>query len=107
MSIEDLKAFGKKVAEDEGIRNRAKEIGLNPEEIIAYDKELGLDFNEGDLKSLAEEAGFKEDELTEEQLKKIAGGIISTTGVVGALATVTVSGGIVGAILAGNDVEDW
>ncbi len=40
MSIEDAKAFGKRIAEDEEVKNRAKEIGFNPKEIIEYGKEL-------------------------------------------------------------------
>ncbi len=95
MSIEDAKEFGKKIAEDETVRNRAKEIGFNIEDIIAYAKELGLDFNEEDLKALAEEAGFKEDELTEEQLEKIAGGIATVT-VAGLAGTAAICGAVIG-----------
>ena len=99
MSIEDLKEFGKKIAEDETVREKAKKIGFNPKGIIDYGKELGLEFDEEDMKAAAEEAGFKKDELTEEQLEKIAGGLISATGVSLVLAG--------GAISMGLGVREW
>ncbi len=102
MSTEDLKDFGKKIAEDEDVRNRAKEIGFNPEEIIAYGKELGLDFNEEDMNALAEEVGFREDELTEEQLQMIAGGLSTTSLVL--LGGIAAGASAVGAVLGGSAV---
>jgi predicted ribosomally synthesized peptide with nif11-like leader len=76
MSIDNLKKFSKLCAEDEDVRARAKEIGINnPEKLIAYaGKELGLDFNHDDMTALANESGTSLDELSEEDLEKVAGG---------------------------------
>ena len=86
MSVEHLKEYGKRLAENEEIRNRAKEIGFNIEGQIAYGKELGFDFNMEDMQALADEAGFSKDELSEEQLELIAGGVLTITAIVAALA---------------------
>ncbi len=118
MSVEDLKEFGKKIAENEEIKNRAKEIGLDPKGIIAYGKELGLKFDEEDMKTLSAEAGLTEEELSEEELEKIAGGIATVTLaggaiIVGGLGSVLAAGGIgivtglgIGACM-GQDVANW
>ena len=76
MSIDNLKKVGKLCAEDENIRARAKEIGFNNhEELMAYaGEELGLDFNHDDIAALASEGGTSLDELSEEDLEKVAGG---------------------------------
>lgn len=79
MSLENLKRFGEKISEDIKVREKVKEIGFDPEEIIAYGKELGLDFNQEDMEALAKESGMESDELSEEQLEKISGGFITAT----------------------------
>ena len=81
MSIENLKKFGKLCAEDKTVKARAKEIGMdNPEGLIAYAKdELDLEFDQEDMKALAKESGSSRDELSEEDLEKIAGGTWSVT----------------------------
>jgi predicted ribosomally synthesized peptide with nif11-like leader len=88
MSVENLKKYGKMCAEDEKVRARAKEIG--PRDIdgqISYAKTLGLEFSKEDTAALAKEAGLeKHDELSEEDLKKVAGGIITVTAASAALA---------------------
>ena len=88
MSVENLKKYGKMCGEDEKVRNKAKEIGLqNLEGHIAYGKTLGLEFTKEDFEALSKEAGLdKKDELNEEDLKKVAGGVIFVTAAV--LATV-------------------
>jgi predicted ribosomally synthesized peptide with nif11-like leader len=86
VSVENLKKYGKRCEEDGEIRAKAKEIGINNiDGQIAYAKTLGLEFSGEDFKNLAKEAGLeKQDELSEEDLKKVAGGFISTTLVAGA-----------------------
>ena len=76
MSVENLKKYGKLCAEDEKVRSKAKEIGLQDlEGHIAYGKTLGLEFTKEDFEALGKEAGLdKKDELSEEDLKKVAGG---------------------------------
>jgi predicted ribosomally synthesized peptide with nif11-like leader len=99
MSIKHLKEYGKMIAENEEIKDRAKEIGFDVEGQIAYGKELGFDFSMEDMQALAEEAGVSEDELSEEQLEQIAGGIATTTIAAGAvlagLALLVIGGGAV------------
>ena len=102
MSIEDFNKFGQMCAEDETVRARAKEIGLEDVDgIIAYGKELGLDFTVDDLKEMADKAGLMDEELSEDQLEQVAGGVVTSTvgavcGVVGAAAGVgsAVAGGV-------------
>jgi predicted ribosomally synthesized peptide with nif11-like leader len=87
MSVKDLKAFGKKCAEDEKVRVKAKKIGVdNVDGMIAYAKELGFTITKADFQDLGKEAK-KSNELSEEQLEKIAGGVFtSTAGVAAAVA---------------------
>ena len=98
MSVEDFKKFGQMCAEDEAIREKVKEIGLdNIEGWITYSKdELGLEFDKDDIQALAEETP-PVDELSEDQLEQVAGGFVSSTAaaVVGAVA------GVVGAAAGG------
>jgi predicted ribosomally synthesized peptide with nif11-like leader len=81
MSVENLKRYGKLCAENEDVRTRAKEIGLRDiEGQIAHAKSLGLDISREDFVALAKEAGLDEkSELSEEDLKKVAGGVATTT----------------------------
>jgi hypothetical protein len=47
---------------------------------ISHGKSLGLEFSKEDFKALAKEAGLDgENELSEEELKKVAGGYATTT----------------------------
>jgi predicted ribosomally synthesized peptide with nif11-like leader len=92
MSVENLKKYGKMCAEKEDVRKKAKEIGLqDPDGQIAYAKTLGLEFSKEDMEALAKEAGIEgKEELSEDDLKKVAGGIVTSTAaaVVGAVAGV-------------------
>jgi predicted ribosomally synthesized peptide with nif11-like leader len=82
VSVENLKKYGKLCAEDEKVRAKAKEIGLQDfEGQVAYAKSLGLEFSKEDADALAKEAGLdKKDELSEEELQKVAGGMFTVTG---------------------------
>ena len=113
MSVEHLKEYGEIIAENEEIKNRAKEIGFDVEGQIAYGKELGFDFSMEDMQALAEEAGFSQDELNEEQLEQIAGGLalvptlIVAAGIIGFLVASAVAG-FGGAAAAGAaQVQHW
>ena len=88
MSVENLKKYGKLCAEDEKARNKAKEIGLQDlEGHIAYGKTLGLEFTKEDFEALAKEAGLdkkdkmSKEDLSEEELKKVAGGFDPRLGI--------------------------
>ena len=85
MSVENLKKYGQLCAENEEVRKKAKEIGIQDlEGQIAYGKTLGLEFSKEDFEALAKEdaealakeAGLdKKDGLSEEDLEKVAGGV--------------------------------
>jgi predicted ribosomally synthesized peptide with nif11-like leader len=81
VSLENLKKYGQLCAEDKKIRENAKEIGLEDlEGHIANGKSLGLEFSKEDFVTLAKEAGLEgTNELSEEDLKKVAGGIGTAT----------------------------
>jgi predicted ribosomally synthesized peptide with nif11-like leader len=76
MSVENLKKFGQMCAEDEKVRARAKEIGLQDiDRQISYAKSLGLEFSREDFEALAKEAVIDEkNELSDEELEGVAGG---------------------------------
>jgi predicted ribosomally synthesized peptide with nif11-like leader len=76
MSVENLKQYGKLCAENEEARQKAKEIGLQDlDGQIAHGKSLGLEFSKEDFETVAKEATLDEkNELSEEDLKKVAGG---------------------------------
>ena len=79
MSVEKLKKYGQLCAENEEVRKKAKEIGVQDlDGQIAYGKSLGLEFSKEDFEALAKEAGLDgKSELNEEDLKKVAGGFHS------------------------------
>ena len=104
MSIEDFKKFGAKCAEDEKVRAKVKKIGLdNIDGWMEYAKsDLGLNFNKKDIEALAKETGSSE-ELSEDDLERVAGGFVSTTG---ALVASAVIGAVAGGAAAGTAVTD-
>ena len=81
MSLDNLKEFGRLCKEDDAVKAKVKEIGVNnTDELIAYaGKELNLDFSLDDMKTLAKETGSSNEELNEEDLEKIAGGVWTVT----------------------------
>lgn len=93
MSIEDLKEYGRRAAEDPELRAKAKEIGLeNIEGQIAQAKTLGLEFTAADMEALGNEVAG---ELSEDQLELVAGGAVTTT-----VAAVAAGAAVVGAAAA-------
>jgi predicted ribosomally synthesized peptide with nif11-like leader len=83
MSVEDLKKYGLLCGEQEEVRNKAKAIGLeNVDGLIAHASELGLHFTQADIMALAQEGGVNmSDELSEEDLEKVAGGFATATAI--------------------------
>jgi predicted ribosomally synthesized peptide with nif11-like leader len=84
MSVENLKKYGQLCAENEEARHKAKEIGTQDlEGHIAHGHSLGLEFSGEDFEALAREVGGnRRDELSEDDLKKVAGGFLTTTAAV-------------------------
>jgi predicted ribosomally synthesized peptide with nif11-like leader len=106
MSVENLKKYGALCAENEEVRKKAKEIGLKDfAGHIAHGHSLGLEFSKEDFEALGKEAGLAgKNELSEEELKKVAGGAATLTSVllvVGFLA----AGGAAGA--AASNQPKW
>jgi predicted ribosomally synthesized peptide with nif11-like leader len=93
MSLDALKDFGKKVMEDADLKAKAKKVGMeNVDGIIALAKENGFDISKEDFIAAAKEAQSS-DELNEDDLEKIAGGVATST----AAAAVGVAAAVVGA----------
>lgn len=90
MSVENLKAFGVKVVEDEEIKRKAKEIGLNNTEgLIALAKEYGYDIHAQDFMDMAKDLESK-NELSDDDLEQVSGG--TTVGL--ALAAVSAAAAV-------------
>jgi predicted ribosomally synthesized peptide with nif11-like leader len=102
MSVENLKKYGKLCSENEEVRHKAKEIGINDfEGQMAHAKTLGLDFSIEDMQALAKEAGIDvKNELSEEDLKKVAGGFLTSTAAI--LAAIAVGLGSASAAAMGG-----
>jgi predicted ribosomally synthesized peptide with nif11-like leader len=100
MSVENLKKYGQLCGENEEVRKKAKEIGI--EDVagqIAYAKSLGLEFSREDFTALGKEAGLDgKNELSEEDLKKVAGGVGTATMAIALVVGGLVVGGSVGAV---------
>lgn len=94
MSTAAFKEFAVKVMEDEELKAKAKEIGMeNVDGIIALAKENGYDVSMDDLIEMAKELQPQE-ELSDDDLDKVAGGFIelvtlSILAVSAAIAVVT------------------
>ncbi|MDR3353957.1 MAG: Nif11-like leader peptide family RiPP precursor, partial [Synergistaceae bacterium] len=106
MSVENLKKYGELCANDTEIHKKAKEIGI--EDMagqIAYAKSLGLEFSREDFAALAKEAGLDgANELSEEELKKVAGGCATLTLVAGLAAGCFVVGS---ALVLSGTMPGW
>lgn len=90
MSVEELKAFGKKVVEDEKLKKKAKEIGMEDVEgIITLAKENGFDVSKEDMEAAAEEMKST-GELNEDDLEQVAGGFVTSTALAVGTAAVAV-----------------
>ena len=103
MSVEDLKNYAKACAQDESLRQKAKEIGVeNVQKQMEHAKQLGYNWDENDLQQFAKEMQ-SEGELSEDDLENVAGGVVTTSAaVVGAVAGVVGAGA--GVVTAGTAV---
>jgi hypothetical protein len=96
MSLENLKKYGRLCSENDDVRKKAKEIGVNDMDgQIANAKSLGLEIFREDFAAMLKEAGLNgKNELSEEELKKVAGGSLSLTAA--CLVGFLLAGGAVG-----------
>lgn len=91
MSAEAYKAFGKKLSEDQALKQKFKELDPgNLAGIIALAKENGFDVTEADFIADAKELEASK-ELSDADLEKVAGGtaagVVLATGAVAAVAS--------------------
>jgi len=69
--------FIKLADENEEVANRLAELGWDtPEELIAYGKEKGFTFNKQDMKEVSKNILEPREELSEEDLERVAGGVV-------------------------------
>jgi len=104
MSLENLKEYARRCANEPELRARAKEIGLeNLDGQMRHAGGLGLDWTMEDMAALRNEitdADGNLGELSEEEMERIAGGAVSVTGVLTVVATVAAGVATAGAIAA-------
>ena len=94
MSVDAFKEFVSQVTGDEELAEKVKEAGTDAGKIIALGKEKGLEFTAEDMKAAHDEYAGSSEELSDEDLEKVAGGFVTTTAatvaaVVGAAAGAT------------------
>jgi predicted ribosomally synthesized peptide with nif11-like leader len=86
--------LGKKVVEDEKLKKKAQEIGMEDVEgIITLAKENGFDVSKEDMQAAAEEMKST-GELNEDDLEQVAGGFVTSTAVAVGTAAVAVGSAV-------------
>ena len=106
MSVENLKEYARRCAADPELRATARTIGMTDvEEHMRHAESLGLDWTTDDLVVFRKEVIDDEEglvDLTEEELERVAGGIVTATLAVAAGAGAAVAAGATGAAVAGG-----
>ena len=97
MSVENLKEYARRCATEPELRAKAKAFGLTDMgEHIRQARSLDLDWTREDLvafrKEVVDAEGDLED-LSEEELERVAGGAITTTAVMAVVAVAAAVGG--------------
>ena len=94
MSVVDLKNYAKACAEDEALREKAKQIGIeNVQQHIEHAKQLGYYWDENDLQEFSKQMQA-EGELSEEDLENVAGGVGPVAPLASAVTSVVGPGNI-------------
>ena len=104
VSLTNLKEYARRCATEPEMRHSARELGLEDiDEHIRISESLGLEWDVKDLMALRKELvdGDDLDELSQEELEQVAGGILTTTA---ALAAVIIAGAVAGGAVAGGAV---
>ena len=115
MSLENLKEYARRCATEEDLRSKAKEIGVsNLDAHMSLAGSLGLDWSAEDMKNLQREVFSSHDnvdDLSEEELEMVAGGLVTTTAAVvvgaGAAAGVVVGAGVGAGVAATGSNSAW
>lgn len=103
MSVEKVAEMLKKVSEDKGFAEKFSKVYDGGEDftaVVAFGKENGFEFTAEDCKQVYEAIDDQmDDELSDDDLENVAGGIVSSTAaaVVGAGAAVVGAGTAVAA----------
>ena len=106
MSVENLKEYARRCATEPELRARAKALGL--EDAEGHMREaaaLGLDWTMDDMVAFRKEVLDDENvasELSEEELERVAGGLVSATAALIAVAAGVSAGVVVGGAAAGG-----
>ncbi len=100
MSVENLKEYARRCAAEPELRAKAKEIGMSDmDEHMRHAESLGLGWTLDDMvafrKEMIDDQGDLED-LSEEDLEQVAGGVVTATAVAVA-GSVAVIGGVAAA----------
>ena len=100
MSVENLKEYARRCASEPELRAKAKEIGMSDmDEHMRHAESLGLGWTLDDMvafrKEMIDDQGDLED-LSEEDLEQVAGGVVTATAVAVA-GSVAVIGGVAAA----------
>ncbi len=94
MSKKGLKEFMEFLKTKEELANKLKEIGSDVSKIIALGKEHGYEFGIEDFKSLQEELSKSNAEFSDEDLEKVAGGVVTAVVAACAAAAVVVAASV-------------
>lgn len=101
MSVENLKEYARRCATEPELRERAKAIGVRTmgdlEKHMEHASALGLEWNEHDMAAFRKEvvdADGDYEDLTEEELEQVAGGLVTAVATVAMIVGFTVGAGV-------------
>lgn len=104
MSMQNLKEYASRCAAEPELREKAKAIGMEDiEEHIRLSSSMGLDWDYSDMQAFRKEivdASENLEDLSEEELEQVAGGLFSVT-LVASLAAGAAVGTVAGAAVGG------
>ena len=107
MSVSNLREYARRCASESEVREKARAFGLdNLEAHIDLAKSMGLEWSVGDMvafqREMVDAEGDLED-LSEEELQEVAGGVCTTTAiVVTSVAVGAAAGAVAGGAVAGS-----
>jgi len=88
--------FSKLAETDAEVEKRITEASKSPQELIAYGKEKGFTFDTDDMKEVAIKLMEQEEELSDDELEAVAGGLtVAIAFALGIVAAIVVTGGVV------------
>ena len=103
MSLENLKEYAQRCANEPELRETVKTIGMTDlEGQMRYAESLGLEWTMEDMAALRKEAtgGYEDglEDLSEEELEQIAGGVFTATAAVAGSVAAAAAAGAVAAV---------